>query len=67
MSKKEIKDDLKCPSLENYLDGNAINIGGETYKGLGAKSMQIIISSLSKLKWLHFSNGFKLQNIYISF
>lgn len=39
MKEEEIEDDSKCPSLENYLDGNAINMGGDADKGLGAKSM----------------------------
>lgn len=34
---EEIEDDSTCPSLESYMDGNAINMGGEIHKGLGGK------------------------------
>ena len=36
---EEIEDDSTCPRLESYMDGNAINMGGEIHKGLAGKSM----------------------------
>lgn len=57
--REEIEDDSKYPSLESYLDGNAINTGGETEKGLGGKkinadnySFSQQIKMLAFFKWI---------------
>lgn len=68
MEEREIDDASTCPGLECFTDTDIINMDGKTHMGLGAKkSVWIIISSLSKLRCLHFPNGFGLQNVYISF
>lgn len=64
MREEEIEDNFKYTSLESYLDGKAINMRGETDKGLGAKPMKIIFISLNKLKCLHFQIGLSFKHLH---